>query len=107
MATTTAPQSGEATNVAMLQVPTLQWALKRTLLGLIILFVTIASAATLLYASIEEEVPGGPAGAVEDPVSSKTLRCKGLRPPSATSDPSGRDARRATRREPNFSRNST
>jgi len=80
MSTTTAPQSVEATNVAMLQVPTLQWALKRTLLGLIILFVTIASAATLLYASIEEEMPTGPAGALEDTVPSKTPALQGVTP---------------------------
>lgn len=80
MSTTTAPQSVEATNVAMLQGPTLQWALKRTLLGLIILFVTIASAATLLYASIEEEQPTGPAGAIEDTASSKPPALRGVKP---------------------------
>lgn len=46
----------------MLQAPTLQWALKRTLLGIVILFVTIATAATLLYASIDpEQEQGAPA----------------------------------------------
>jgi len=80
MSTTTAPQSVEATNVAMLQGPTLQWALKRTLLGLVILFVTIASAATLLYASIEEEEPAGPAGAIEDTASSKMPALQGVMP---------------------------
>ena len=55
MPTTTTPERVEGTNVVMLQAPTLQWALKRTLLGLVILFVTIATAATLLYASIEPE----------------------------------------------------
>jgi hypothetical protein len=61
MSTTTAPARVEGTNVVSLQVPTLQWALKRTLLGLIILFVTIATAATLLYASIDPEQEGQPA----------------------------------------------
>jgi hypothetical protein len=34
MSTTTTPASVEGTNVVMLQAPTLQWALKRTLLGI-------------------------------------------------------------------------
>jgi hypothetical protein len=55
MSTTTAPARVEGTNVVALRTPTLQWAVKRTLLGLIILFVTIAVAATLLYASIDPE----------------------------------------------------
>jgi hypothetical protein len=62
MSTTTTPERVEGTNVVVLpQTPTLQWALKRALLGIVILFVTIAAAATLLYASIdpdEEERPG-------------------------------------------------
>jgi hypothetical protein len=62
MSTTTTPGRVEGTNVVVLQAPTLQWALKRTLLGIIILFVTIAAAATLLYASIDpEEEQGRPA----------------------------------------------
>ncbi len=55
MSTTTTPARVEGTNVVVLRAPTLQWALKRTLLGLVILFVTIAAAATLLYASIDPE----------------------------------------------------
>ena len=62
MSTTTTPERVEGTNVVVLRTPTLQWALKRTLLGIIILFVTIASAATLLYASIDpDEEKGRPA----------------------------------------------
>ncbi|MEI9899356.1 MAG: hypothetical protein WDN31_03635 [Hyphomicrobium sp.] len=62
MPTTTTPGRVEGTSAAMLQRPTLQWALKRTLLGIVILFVTIATAATLLYASIDpEQEQGGPA----------------------------------------------
>jgi hypothetical protein len=53
MPTTTTPERVEGTSVVMLQAPTLQWALKRALLGIIILFVTIATAASLLYASID------------------------------------------------------
>jgi hypothetical protein len=61
MSTTTAPARVEGTNVVVLQAPTLQWALKRTLLGIVILFVTIAAAATLLYASIDPEEEAHPA----------------------------------------------
>ena len=55
MSTTTAPARVEGTNVVVMQTPTLQWALKRPLLGVEIQFITIAAAATLLYASIEPE----------------------------------------------------
>lgn len=62
MSTTTTPARVEGTNVVDLRAPTLQWALKRMLLGIVILFVTIATAATLLYASIEpDEELGQPA----------------------------------------------
>jgi hypothetical protein len=61
MSTTTTPARVEATNVVVLQAPTLQWALKRTLLGIIILFVTIAAAATILYASIDPDEEAHPA----------------------------------------------
>ncbi len=69
MSTTTTPASVEGANVVALQTPTLQWALKRTLLGIVILFVTIAAAATLLYASIDEETaqPAFSAPAQNDP----------------------------------------
>jgi hypothetical protein len=58
---TTAPASVEGNDVVALRASTLQWALKRTLLGLVILFVTVAAAATLLYASIDpvEEAASG------------------------------------------------
>jgi hypothetical protein len=64
MSTTTTPERVEGTNVVVLQAPTLHWALKRTLLGIVILFVTIAAAASLLYASIDptEEESMSPAG---------------------------------------------
>lgn len=76
MSTTTTPASVEGTNVVALQTPTLQWALKRTLLGIVILFVTIATAATLLYASIDEEntQPAFSAPAQSDPAYSSTPR---------------------------------
>ena len=61
MSTTTAPARVEGTNVVVMQTPTLQWALRRALLGIVILFVTIAAAATLLYASIDPEVEDHPA----------------------------------------------
>ena len=62
MSTTTTPERVEGTSAVVLRTPTLQWALKRTLLGIVILFVTIAAAATLLYASIDpDEEQGGPA----------------------------------------------
>lgn len=65
MQTTTAPERVEGTSVVMLQAPTLQWALKRALLGIIILFVTIATAASLLYASIDPaQEQSGPAYSV-------------------------------------------
>ena len=77
MSTTTTPASVEGANVVALQTPTLQWALKRTLLGIVILFVTIAAAATLLYASIdpeEEAHPAFSAPAHGDPTYSSTPR---------------------------------
>ncbi|HET6322353.1 MAG TPA: hypothetical protein VFF87_09920 [Hyphomicrobium sp.] len=52
--TTTTPASVEGTAV-VLRPPTLQWALKRALLGLVILFVTVATAAMLLHASIDPD----------------------------------------------------
>jgi len=62
MSTATTPQRVEGTSVVALKAPTLQWALKRTLLAIVILFVTIATAATLLYSSIDpDEEQGGPA----------------------------------------------
>jgi len=57
--TTTTPVSVEGTTV-VLRPPTLQWALRRALLGLVILFVTVATAATLLHASIDPDEDGQP-----------------------------------------------
>lgn len=59
MTTATTPSRVEGENVVTLNVPTLGWALRRTLLAILILTVSIGSAACLLYASIdpEEEAP--------------------------------------------------
>lgn len=60
MSTTTTPSRVEGVDVVALKAPTLGWALKRTLLAILILAVSIAGAACLLYASIdpdEEAVP--------------------------------------------------
>jgi hypothetical protein len=56
MTMTTAPMRVEGDVVAV-RAPTLGWALRRALLGLFILAVSVATAATLLYASIEEPQP--------------------------------------------------
>jgi hypothetical protein len=57
MSMTTTPARVEGTVAAPLAVtagvPTLGWALRRALLAVLILFVTIACAAWLLYASID------------------------------------------------------
>jgi len=63
--TTTTPASVEGTTV-VLRPPTLQWALKRTLLGLVILFVTVATAATLLHASIDPDEENQPSVSVPE-----------------------------------------
>jgi hypothetical protein len=55
MSITTTPSRVEGVDVVAVRAPTLGWALRRTLLGLIILFVFVAAAASLLYASIEPE----------------------------------------------------
>lgn len=47
-------------NVAALRAPTLGWALRRTLLALIILVVSIGGAACLLYASIDPDEESAP-----------------------------------------------
>ena len=52
---TATPQRVEGSDVVVMQAPTLYWALKRTLLGIVILIVTVAAAASLLYASIEPD----------------------------------------------------
>jgi len=55
MTMTTAPSRVEADDVVALRAPTLGWALRRTLLGIFILAVSVAGAACLLYASIDPE----------------------------------------------------
>lgn len=61
MSITTTPSRVEGGDVVTVRAPTLGWALRRTLLGLLILFVFVAAAASLLYASIEpEETPPAP-----------------------------------------------
>ena len=109
MSTTTTPASVEGTNVVMLQAPTLQWALKRTLLGIVILFVTIAAAATLLYASIDPEEEAHPAfstPAQSDPTYSSTPTSGAHR--SSTPRLDGKAGPRPAKRrslEPHFSPN--
>jgi len=55
MTMTTAPMRVEGGDVVAVRAPTLGWALRRALLGLFILFVSVTTAATLLYASIDPE----------------------------------------------------
>jgi len=62
MTMTTAPMRVEGGDVVAVQAPTLGWALRRALLGLFILVVSVATAATLLYASID------PVAEVQSPV---------------------------------------
>ena len=61
MLTTATPLRVEGTHVVALKAPTLGWALRRTLLGIVILVVFIAAAASLLYASIEPDEGDAPA----------------------------------------------
>jgi len=61
MTMTTAPSRVEADDVVALRAPTLGWALRRTLLGIFILAVSVAGAACLLYASIDPEDEAQPA----------------------------------------------
>jgi hypothetical protein len=58
MLTTATPARVEGTHVVALKAPTLAWALRRTLLGIVILVVFIAAAASLLYASIDPDEDG-------------------------------------------------
>jgi len=51
----------EGTDVAALRAPTLGWALRRTLLALVILVVAIGGFACLLYASIDPDEDSLPA----------------------------------------------
>ena len=61
MSTTTSTVRVEGADVAALRAPTLGWALRRTLLALIILVVAIGGAACLLYASIDPDEDAVPA----------------------------------------------
>ena len=109
MSTTTTPARVEGTNVVVLQAPTLQWALKRTLLGIVILFVTIAAAATLLYASIDPEEEAHPAFSAPGPKRSglflhTSSGAHRSRPPRLDGKAGPRQAKRRSL-EPHFSLN--
>jgi len=67
MTTTTTPSRVEGENVVALSVPTLGWAVKRTLLAILILTVSIAGAACLLYASIDPLLETAPAATSPGP----------------------------------------
>ncbi len=56
MTMTTTPSRVETGHVVAVTAPTLGWALRRALLGLFILAVSVTAAATLLYASIDPEI---------------------------------------------------
>ncbi len=60
MTMTTTPSRVETDHVVAVTAPTLGWALRRALLGLFILAVSVAAAASLLYASIDPEVEAHP-----------------------------------------------
>ena len=62
MTTTTTPSRVEGHDVGAVAVkaPTLAWAIRRTLLAIVILLVSIAGAAFLLYASIDPGEEGWP-----------------------------------------------
>jgi hypothetical protein len=60
MTMTTTPSRVEGEHLVAIRAPTLGWALRRTLLGLLILFVSVTGAAFLLYASIDPEEEGFP-----------------------------------------------
>jgi hypothetical protein len=62
MSTTTTPSrvEGHDVGVVAVQAPTLGWAIRRTLLAIVILLVSIAGAAFLLYASIDPGEEGWP-----------------------------------------------
>jgi hypothetical protein len=81
MTTTTTPSRVEGDNVVALTVPTLRWALKRTLLAIVILTVSIGAAACLLYASIDPEAES-PAATPADAVPLSTGQA-----PAATGKP--------------------
>jgi hypothetical protein len=80
MSTTATPVGVEGTHAVVLKTPTLAWALRRTLLGLVILFVFIAAAASLLYASIEPDEDNSPAAATSSSGGQVTPSLSGHRP---------------------------
>jgi hypothetical protein len=66
MTITTTPLRVEESDVVAVRAPTLGWALRRTLLAIFILAVTITAAATLLDASIDPEEEAPPPSALSD-----------------------------------------
>ena len=80
MSMTTTPLRVDGEVVAPLKVPTLGWALRRALLAILILTVSVTGAAWLLYASIDPDEENAPAavspGSVDPSFS-------GGRPPAA------------------------
>ena len=70
MTTTTTPSRVEGHDVGAVAVkaPTLAWAIRRTLLAIVILLVSIAGAAFLLYASIDPGEEGWPAAEPQERV---------------------------------------
>jgi hypothetical protein len=72
MTTTTTPSRVEGHDVGApvvtVQAPTLAWAIRRTLLAILILLVSIAGAAFLLYASIDPGEEGWPAAEPQERV---------------------------------------
>lgn len=67
MTTTATPSRVEGEDVVALRAPTLAWALKRTLIGITILTVSVTCAAWLLYASIDPTVEAAPAARSQPP----------------------------------------
>jgi hypothetical protein len=70
MTTTTTPSRVEGHDVGAVavQAPTLAWAIRRTLLAIVILLVSIAGAAFLLYASIDPGEEGWPSAEPQERV---------------------------------------
>lgn len=65
---TTTPSRVEGQDVVALSVPTLAWAVRRTLLAILILVVFVAGAACLFYASIDPDEVAPPAARSPAPV---------------------------------------
>src|SRR3972149_5319472 len=68
MTTTTTPSRWEGQGVVAVKAPALAWAIRRTLLAIVILLVSIAGAAFLLYASIDPGEEGWPAAEPQERV---------------------------------------